>query len=423
MTSMISRWFIFLRALGAEEWFSVSFAIWLLLTILTPEDVYRTFFHALIYPLTLFLLFRRNVGRVGRQDPFVRLFFAFCIYAAVTTWFVGGGPEDRDLQASRWAAEAALGMLAFFFWALSTMRSPQAWGLWFVALAMIGSITGLMMIDPDLFLETRVRGLGLMSHPIQGASIAAMFLAVGLFLMTSWSQSLRGAALVLILVAVSIVWCFSALTLSRGPLVALTLYLVVLGIAICLRRKGMRAIFGLIAVFGFFVALIHLLVGLPQLVDQLISRGASYRLEIWLAYLSYPPESILFGNGLGFDFRQTDAANALLSGSGLDIAHPHNLWLAAFSETGLIGVTFQAGLLILPVVAGFRSKLPLHDKMHLQAILGLFVLLTFSDEFTLLISVQAIWLFGWLPLILVWVWGRQNQQIIAGQNNRGSKNP
>jgi hypothetical protein len=75
-------------------------------------------------------------------------------------------------------------------------------------------------------------------------------------------------------------------------------------------------------------------------------------------------------------------------------------------DTGLIGVFMQAGLVILPAIATFRSRLALANKLHLLAILGLFLLLTFSDEYTLLISLHPIWLFGWVPLVFVWVWCR-----------------
>jgi len=419
---MVSKRLMSLRAIGADEWLSVLFAVWFLLTVLTPEDVYRTFFHALIYPLTLLLLLRRNMSVVAAQDRFILLFLAFCGYAAVTTWFVGGGPEDRDFQASRWALESALGMLAFFFWAHSTRYRPRAWGRWILVVALAGSVAGLITVDPELLTESRAEGLGAMAHPIQAASIVSMFLAVGLFLMLFRPQPLGSIDIALMSLAVSIVWFFVAATLSRGPLVALTLYLMVLVVVLCFRQKQIRVLVLLGVAFGLLAVLIDLLVGLPQLFDHLVSRGGSYRVEIWSAYLNYPPESILFGNGLGFDFRRTEAANMLQLSSGLDIAHPHNIWLGAFSETGLIGLALQGGLLTLPVIAVFRSKLAADIKLHLQAILGLFVLLTFSDEFTLLISVRAIWLFGWLPLILVWVWASQGQLMAAAPNEQGRVN-
>jgi O-antigen ligase len=91
------------------------------------------------------------------------------------------------------------------------------------------------------------------------------------------------------------------------------------------------------------------------------------------------------------------------------VEHPHNLWLGVFSETGLIGVVSQAGLVLLPTVAVLRSRQALSVKLHLVALLGLFLLLTFSDEFTLLISLHPVWLIGWTLLIFVWTWTRYGE--------------
>jgi O-antigen ligase len=155
--------------------------------------------------------------------------------------------------------------------------------------------------------------------------------------------------------------------------------------------------------------MVQWLMGLNVFLDHLLARGASYRLDIWTAYLTYLPESFLFGNGAGLDFELTEASRLYLEPMGLDISHPHNIWLGAFVETGLVGILMQAGLVFLPILAVFRSRFLVTSKLHLLAILGLFLLLTFSDEYTLLTSLHPIWLFGWLPLLFVWTWATYRQ--------------
>lgn len=402
------------KAIGPEDWLGLFFGAWLLLTVLTPEYVYRTFFHLLIYPLALYLLISKGGHLVAWKDPFVRLFVLFCGYMSVTTWLVGGGPADNDFQASRWGIEAALGMVAFFFWMLTLVQRAAIWGRWFLIVALIGALAGFVSAQPEAFFNVRLQGLGAMAQPIQGASIATAFLALGLFLTFHKANVLTRKDVLLAAVSVIVVFSFVALTQSRAPLISLTAYLIGLSFILGFQYRRLSAVcISLLAVICF-LGLAFWLSDSATIFDQLISRGASYRLDIWAAYLLHPPESILIGNGAGFDFRLTEASRLYLGPKGLGyIDHPHNLWLGAFSETGLIGFVCQAGLVLLPAVAVLRSLQVLSAKLHMLAILGLFLLLTFSDEYTLLRSLHPIWLFGWTPLIFVWTWTRNGDASTA----------
>lgn len=79
-------------------------------------------------------------------------------------------------------------------------------------------------------------------------------------------------------------------------------------------------------------------------------------------------------------------------------------------DTGLIGVAMQVGLLALPLAAILRSSFCFPNKLHLLVILSLFVLLTLTDEHTLLTSPRPVWLIGWVPLVFVWSWCRYRRE-------------
>ena len=396
--SAISR----IQPVGLQQ---ILFAVWLLLGVVATEDVYRTFFHVLIYPLTIYLLIRVDRGSLWR-DPFIRLFLLFCGYMSVTTWMVGGGPYTEDFQASRWGLEAALGMLAYYIWAFYASRRQLLWGRCFLVLALTGMIAGLISSLPGVLQGGRLGGLGVMTHPIQGASVAIVFLAIGLFL--TFRERGRGSLADILLAVLSIlsVCIFVILTKSRAPLASLVIYLSVFAVILGIQYRRSILIVFYSLVIGGILLVTDWVIGLDVLYQQLLSRGAAYRFDIWTAYLTYPPESLLLGNGAGVDFRLTDASRLYLQPMGLDIAHPHNIWLGAFSETGLIGVLMQAGLVCLPVISVLRSRLNLPAKLHLLALIGLFLLSTFSDEYTLLRSVHPIWFFGWIPLVFVWIQAR-----------------
>jgi len=411
-----------LERIRPESLQQLFFAAWLLLAVLTVEDIYRTFFHALIYPLTIYLLVHKYAGFVWR-DVFIRLFLLFCIYMSVTTWFVGGGQGGDDFQASRWGLEAALGMVAYFLWMLFASRNERFWGRWFLVLTLAGTLAGLLSLSGALQ-AGRLGGLGVMMHPIQGASIAVVFLATGLFLTFREKNFARPLDVLLVVLSLLSVCAFVIFTKSRAPLVSLAVYLLVFAVILCIQYRRPFLVLAYVLAMAAVLALIHWVIGLDILFEQLLSRGTAYRFDIWSAYLTYPPESLLLGNGAGVDFRMTDASRMSLQPMGLDIAHPHNIWLGAFSETGLLGVLMQAGLVILTLVAALRSRHSLSVRLHLLALIGLFLLLTFSDEYTLLRSVHPIWFFGWIPLIFVWTWSRycdETGPINASRNERRGK--
>lgn len=416
LTERASTRLLVFRNPGAEGWLPVLFGIWLLLAVLTPGEVYRTFFHALIYPLTIYLLVRKDRSAVWK-DSFVSLFLLFCAYMAATTWLAGNGPGDDDAQAVRWGLEAALGMVAYFLWLRSAVYRELEWGRWFLCLAFVGSFAGLLSLFSEVLQGARIQGLEAMDHPIQGASIATIFLAAGLFLTLCERVTLSRANVFLAVVSVVSVCTFVTLIQSRGPLIALAAYLLFFVVFASYQYRRPATLYLLLLVSGGILSLIHWLFGLGGLFDQLISRGTAYRFDRWAAYLNHSPESFLLGNGVGLDFGLADAARLYLEPIGLNVAHPHSIWIGAFVDAGPIGVFMQAGLVILPAIATIRSSMQMTNKCHLLAILGLFLLFTFSDEYTLLISLHPIWFFGWVPLVFVWVWSRYRTQEIIGSAN------
>jgi O-antigen ligase len=392
-----------LLSMTARQWLVGCFAGWLFLAVLTPEEVYRTFFHTIIYLLTLYIVFKRQ-DELPWSDPFLKVFLIFCGYMAVTTWFVGNGPGDRDAQAARWGFEAALGMMAFTLWMPSVAANKLVWRRVFLLVALCGALAALLLMSTDEYV--RLSGAGVMENAIQGASIAIVLMAVGLFLLLDERKKVSVTDIGLAFATVLAVCIFVTLTKSRAPIVTLFFYLFLVTLLIGCRARPFVTAVAFLLVLLVSLVFVHWLVDLESLYSQLLARGDSLRLDIWQAYLGHPPESLLIGNGAGLDFKFSDASRLYLEPMGLFISHPHNLWLGVFSETGLIGVLMQAGLVALPAWSVWRSTLNVFSKFHLLGILGLFLMLTFTDEYTLLISLHPIWIIGWIPLVFVWTYSR-----------------
>ncbi|WP_217632663.1 O-antigen ligase [Marinobacter sp. AC-23] len=378
----------------------------MLLAVLAPDSVYKHFFHATILPLSLYLLISRK-QKVDWKDPFLGLFLVYCVYMSIITWVVANTSTADNAQASRWGLEAGAGMLAFFLWIQEVIKKPREWGAFFLSAALVGALAGLVGAPVEQLFTGRLEGIGAAEHSIQGASILIVFLAVGMFLLFGQRDSrMNRKSIALGLIAFFLVSVFVVSTKSRAPIVALAIYVLFFISLITFKTRSKLALGGTLAVVAGLIGLVHGFIGIPDFIEQLMSRGTSYRLDIWAAYLKHPPESILLGNGAGLGFEFTAPHQAYLAPRGLDIVHPHSIWLGAYAETGLIGVAMQFGLLILVAWAAFRCPCAMSQKLHLLMIVGLFVMLTFSDEYTLLISVHPIWIFGWIPLVLVWAWAR-----------------
>lgn len=391
------------------NWLSFLFAVWLLLSVTTDDAIYRSFFHILIYPLTIYLIIKKYKKFIWK-DYFIRLFFIFCGYMAITTWLVGNDAPAGNIQALRWSFEAFIGIFAYWLCMQNVVLTPRRWGRWFLFLAWIGSCVGMLSSLSEISLNHRIGGLGMMEHPLPGASTAVILLATGLWLTYANNFLVTRKDFILTVISIISAFIFVTFSQSRAPQFTLLIYLIFFGLLVSYQYRKPSTIYIISSIFTGIILIIHWFIGFDLLYQQVMERGASYRLDIWTAIFNHPPESFLFGHGAGLDFRSTDAAKIGLNDVGFEIYHPHNIWLGAFMDTGLIGVTMQAGLLALPLAAILRSSFCIVNKLHMLAILGLFVLLTLTDEYTLITSPRPIWLIGWIPLVFVWSWCRYRHQ-------------
>lgn len=398
-----------LKNLKLVDWLPLLFAIWLLLSVTMPDTIYRAFFHILIYPLTIYLIANQD-NKIIWQDNFIRLFIIFCGYMAITTWLVGNNALSDNVQASRWGLEAFLGMLAYWIWMQTVISHPRLWGRGFLFIASAGAFAGLLSSLTDISVTARIGGLGMMEHPIQGASISIILLATGLFLIHANQKTVNRGDIIFTVISIIAVCIFVTLSQSRAPQVTFLGYLVFFGLFISYQYRRPATFYLVGGIFIGLLLAIYWFIGFDLLYEQFKERGTSYRLDIWTSVFNHPPESFLLGHGAGLDFRLTDAAKIDLNDLEFEVYHPHNIWLGAFMDTGIIGVAMQIGLLALPLMAILRSSFCIANKFHLVAILGLFLLLTLTDEYTLLISPHPVWLIGWIPLVFVWTWCRYKRE-------------
>ena len=126
--------------------------------------------------------------------------------------------------------------------------------------------------------------------------------------------------------------------------------------------------------------------------DALLSRGDSYRPDIWAEILRrVADQGLWFGNGVLSD----DSVPV----GGLVMPHPHNLYLAVLFQGGIVGLT-----LFLSVIAlSLRTLLAHLEEREAKLALGIFAIALpayLLDGYELVDKIGWTWLLFWLPVAI-----------------------
>ncbi len=389
------------------------FMIWLLLSVLAPhQEIYKIFFHIIVIPAILVVLFTRQ-SRINWRDPLLITTFILVAYSSLATFVVGTGPWSDHFRAFRWGVETVFCLMAFYLWLPGVLKAPRWWGRFFILLSLLGAFGGFSLLAFGL-IQGRLSGLGALHNPIQASSILIIYLAIGYCLIFMRKRPLQDQGSVWLMVPATIaVSMFVLMSQSRAPIIALVFFLLFLMYGLLTRINLLKTAALLAGGSGLVAGLLSLIYGIDHYKDLLLFRGWSYRLEIWEGYLAYPPKSWFFGFGAGTDPSQLQAAKEIWKPAGLPVTHAHNLWLGTLVETGIIGLallTVIAVLLLKSALSYRRGDILPSGRLML---LFLVFMLTLTGSHTLVISIKAVWLFGWLPLLLVWFSRLENEKLTA----------
>lgn len=391
-------------SLPLEQKFPIFFGILILLTVSAPFlDLYKIFFHLILCISVVVLLYRRNTG-INWRDPFLCMALVLATYASITTFFVSEASLAENVRAFRWGVESTFFVFTLFIVLKSVIASSRVWGRLFCGMTILGA--GIAFAQFSLFgdFQGRLAGWGALTNPISAASVLTVYWAIGTFLLLNDKQKVSGEDLALSFFALTCVLIVSLLSESRGPIIALLLYLLWFSVSLIVYKNYFRLLWLLPAIIIVGLVFIEHLYGIQPYISAMLDRGGSYRLEIWSALLRYPPDSLLLGAGAGTPPMDTEAGKTVFEPMGLHVTHAHNLFIGTFTETGLLGLGLLLGLLTLPFWSVFTGPFAIGEKLHLLGLLGLMLMLSVTDTHTLIISIKAVWFYGWLPVVFVWYW-------------------
>lgn len=239
--------------------------------------------------------------------------------------------------------------------------------------------------------DGRLNGLGQLDTHVAAGMVfaAAAICALSWLLNTGPSGSIRAKTAAIAAVAVLVVAV--ALTGSRN---AMACGLLGAG-AILIARRAPSAVHFVAWVFGLAAALGSGLIAAYVLVagaDTLIlPRGDSLRLGIWTYYAERIAQSPWFGLGI--------LTNDLTEVDGMQVLHPHGLFLAVAWQGGLLG------LALMFVVIATTLKTLLEHFAAAEAKLGLAIWCLalpgyLIDGHELIDKIGWTWLLFWLPVAI-----------------------
>ncbi|MNO28687.1 hypothetical protein D3C76_185830 [compost metagenome] len=261
------------------------------------------------------------------------------------------------------------------------VKTLMQWCGMLLGIAALASIIKFYVLGGQAWVA-RLEGIGELSHPILGAYV----IAAAIVWLLHWPprhrglQVLWGASLVLLA-------AFVVFGQSRGAALALLFTVVAMPIW-CRDRRSCLLAAGAIVAAG---------VGFWLLEPLVLSRGFSYRPEIFQASLQMIAEHPWGGLGLGAPYGVT--------ASGLDFDHSHNMLTHIAIELGLPGLGLWLLVWLAVLLAAWRNR----DTLMGKGVLGLFVFSSVAMQFdaaSLSGTPRAEWFITWLPVglatVLTW---------------------
>ena len=327
---------------------------------------------------------RERLKDVWREQRWVCVALALLgVWSLVSLFWTNA--EDGSREAKRLLY---IGIFLLFFPVLGDGQPQRVirlmqWGGFGLALSSLLAIIKFYGLEGHAWSE-RLEGLGQLSHPILGAYV----IGLAATWMLHWVPRGRGMQ-VAALLAVALLGLFVVASQSRGAALALLLSVVAMPLWCRDRRSTVIAIAAVVAALVVFVSMQSLM----------LSRGASYRPQIFIAALQMISEHPWTGLGLGGDY--------VVPWQDRVFDHSHNLFTHVAIELGLPGLLLWCAVWFGVLWQAWKAR----DTAYGKGIIGMWVFSTLAMQFdaaSLTGTPRAEWFITWLPIGLasVLVWAR-----------------
>jgi len=341
----------------------------------------RSLYHKLFYvsvalPAFLALLVRPTLLREISCSPIGLPFLAFSAFTLISIQWSGTDTDTWSL------IKRPLYVLLLFIAVIAIEQTrPQRIRQVLVAATVVAVIAAAVSLRMFVQIEeARLPGHGALYNPLLTSHVFGFFMALSV---ATWIVQ-RGAFPLPTIAACALLGTVLLATGSRTPLVGISVTAVWLA-ALSGDRRGLAAVAVLAAVGLLVVAWAP---------DLLVSRGFSYRPEIWNEALRQIMEAPVFGRGYEHPLQ------IQVEGFAYAFTDPHNIVLAVLYHGGLVGLGLWLWLYGAAVFSCWQHRhQPIVFVCSAALIYGLAASMTEGRAF--LSRPKEHWFLIWIPLALV----------------------
>ena len=365
--------------------------LWLLPVglLLLLSDLYflpgRSLHHKLYYglfsiPTLIAIILRPKELKEILRDPIVLGFMLFAAWAMASLMWTNG---EEDFMGS---LKPALHLLMLFWGCalLTRYRSESLQPVFFAAavIALVATVYNLYMFISHFAPEDRMIGAGAFDNPLLSSHAFGFFC---IYWLTLGMTCKRPQILFIAIPAFTIMFAALLATGSRTPLVAVVMAMVWLSF-ICWNRRSL-ALMSMLVVGGAVVVALFW--------EMLISRGSSFRLDLWSMVLALIEQRPWIGYGyeatLGLELPGT---------GGYIVSEPHNFALGVLYYTGILGFTPWLFMQVWGLYSSWRHRVqPLFILASAWLVYGIGAGLTEGGG--ILPRPKEHWYLLWIPLALI----------------------
>ena len=355
--------------------------------LLLLSDMYflsgRSLHHKLYYglfsiPTLIAIALRPRELKEILREPLVLGFMLFAAWAMATLIWSPATDSFAGLL------KPALHILMLFFGCslLIKYRAESLQPIFFSAaiVALIATIYNLYMFYQAYMPDSRMIGAGAFDNPLLSSHAFGFFC---IYWLTLGMTCKRPAILLIALPAFAVMFTALIATGSRTPLVAIVLTMIWLSF-VCWNRRSLALMAGLIGSGILVVALFS---------EMILSRGSSFRFELWQLALEKIKLMPWIGHGYG-------APLSLDLGVGFLLSEPHNFALGVLYYTGILGLVPWLFMQVRALYSSWRHRVqPLFILASALLVYGIGAGLTEGGG--ILPRPKEHWYLLWIPLALI----------------------
>lgn len=246
----------------------------------------------------------------------------------------------------------------------------------------------------------RFYGLGRLWSPLWSGAIYGALAVLSLAILLEKYTTLQRKQVIFLIVAYLVFFAATVLSHSRTPIGAMIILSALVVMFSSISTANKLKIF----VAAFVVSVVAIALLYPAF-ERDITRGQSYRLDLWMGFWERAKEHLLLGHGAG------SRVSIIAPGEYVhDWRHYHNAYLGSLVELGIVG------LLLHFVVIGVALHVAWQHRSNAYIRIAVAILLftclakiTFGQGIVTRMNVQ--WLLFWMPLIIISMYELKQKQL------------